>query len=106
MTPVDPLTLAPAAFLAGLLMFLAPCTLPIVPGYLAFIAGSVGSESEKGKRRRVVKNAIAFVLGFSVVFILLGTFAAEAGALLGPWRDALGRVAGALIIIFGLTMLG
>jgi cytochrome c-type biogenesis protein len=100
MTPLDPLTLAPAAFLAGILMFLAPCTLPIVPGYLAFIAGAGAS------RRRVVLNAIAFVLGFSIVFILLGTFAAEAGSFLGPWRDTLGRIAGAIIIIFGLTMLG
>jgi cytochrome c-type biogenesis protein len=100
MTPLDPLTLAPAAFLAGILMFLAPCTLPIVPGYLAFIAGAGAS------RRRVVLNSIAFVLGFSIVFILLGTFAAEAGSFLGPWRDTLGRIAGAIIIIFGLTMLG
>jgi cytochrome c-type biogenesis protein len=99
------LTLIPAAFLAGVLMFLAPCTLPIVPGYLAFIAGDpTGTESNK--RRRVLINALAFVIGFSVVFILLGTFAAAAGSFLGPWRDTLGRVAGALIILFGLTMLG
>jgi cytochrome c-type biogenesis protein len=104
MTPVDPLTLAPAAFLAGILMFLAPCTLPIVPGYISFIAGNpAGNEKYK---RRLLTNAIAFVFGFSVVFILLGTFAAAAGSFLGPWRDTLGRVAGILIILFGLTMLG
>ncbi len=80
-------------------MFLAPCTLPIVPGYLAFIAGGKG-------RGTMVKNALAFVLGFSVVFILLGTFAAALGALLGPWREILARAAGVLIIVFGLTMLG
>jgi len=95
-----PLALAPAAFLAGILMFLAPCTLPIVPGYLAFIAGAGAS------RRRVLLNALAFVLGFSLVFILLGTFAAALGAFLGPWRDALSRAAGVIIILFGLTMLG
>jgi cytochrome c-type biogenesis protein len=88
-----------AAFLAGVLMFLAPCTLPIVPGYLAFISGG-------GSRRAVVINAIAFVLGFSIIFILLGTFAATIGSFLCPWRDTLGRVGGAIIIIFGLTMLG
>lgn len=107
MTPVDPLALAPAAFLAGILMFLAPCTLPIVPGYLAFISGSGASwNGQHKKRRAVVINAIAFVLGFSIVFILLGTFAAEAGSFLGPWRDTLARAAGAVIVIFGLTMLG
>lgn len=105
MTPVDPLTLAPAAFVAGVLMFLAPCTLPIVPGYLAFIAGNPTGDAN-AKRRRVLINAIAFVFGFSIVFILLGTFAGAAGSVLGPWRDTLGRVAGAFIILFGLTMLG
>ena len=107
MTPVDPIALAPAAFLAGVLMFLAPCTLPIVPGYLAFISGSgTSGNGQYNKRRAVLLNAIAFVLGFSLVFILLGTFAAEAGSFLGPWRDTLARAAGAIIIIFGLTMLG
>ncbi len=97
MTPLEPLVLIPAAFLAGILMFLAPCTLPIVPGYLAFIAGGRG---------KVVRNAAAFVLGFSIIFILLGTFAAFFGAILAPWHALLGRFAGVVIIIFGLTMLG
>jgi cytochrome c-type biogenesis protein len=96
-TPLDPLLLAPAAFLAGILMFLAPCTLPIVPGYLAFIAGGQG---------RVVRNAAAFVLGFSVIFILLGAFAGFLGAFIGPWRPLLGQTAGVILIIFGLVMLG
>lgn len=99
MTPFEPFALAPAAFLAGVLMFLAPCTLPLVPGYLAFIAGGTG-------KRRVVVNALAFVIGFSIIFILLGSFAGFFGALIGPWRDTLGRAAGALLILFGLTMLG
>ncbi len=110
MTPLDPLTLAPAAFLAGLLMFLAPCTLPIVPGYIAFISGTSAGDAYRktgsGVKGRVVINAVAFVLGFSVVFILLGTFAAAAGSVLGPWKDTLARAAGGIIIIFGLTMLG
>lgn len=106
MTPLDPLALAPAAFLAGLLMFLAPCTLPIVPGYLAFIAAVPSEASARERRRRVLVNALAFVIGFSFVFILLGTFAAAIGSFLGPWKDTLSRAAGAIIIIFGLTMLG
>jgi cytochrome c-type biogenesis protein len=91
------LLFAPAAFLAGVLMFLAPCTLPIVPGYLAFIAGKGG---------RVIQNAIAFVLGFSITFTLLGTFAGLLGAAIAPWQEVLVRVAGILFIFFGLTVLG
>ncbi len=86
-------------------MFLAPCTLPIVPGYLAFIAG-VPAGQAGSSRRRIFINALAFVIGFSAVFILLGSFAASLGGLLGPWREILGRAAGAIIILFGLTMLG
>ena len=97
MTPLEPLLLAPAAFLAGVLMFLAPCTLPIVPGYLAFIAGKQG---------RVMANALAFVVGFSIVFIVLGAFAGFLGAFLAPWRGALSMVAGAVLIFFGLVILG
>ena len=103
MTPLEPLVLIPAAFLAGVLMFLAPCTLPIVPGYLAFIAGSPKGEKARG---RIIRNAIAFVIGFSIVFILLGTFAAALGGIVGPWKDIISRLAGAVIILFGLTMLG
>ncbi len=97
MTPLDPFLLAPAAFLAGVLMFLAPCTLPIVPGYLAFIAGA---------QRRVMPNAIAFVLGFSIIFIALGAFAGVLGAFLAPWRDILTMAGGAVLIFFGLVMIG
>ncbi len=109
MTP-DMLTLVPAAFLAGILMFLAPCTLPLVPGYLAFIAGvperEVSKTGSRDAKRRVMRNAIFFCLGFSIVFVVLGLFAASIGAVLGPWRELISRGAGVLIIIFGLTMLG
>ena len=88
-------SLVVAAFIAGLLMFLAPCTLPIVPAYLSFIGAG-----------RVMRNAFAFVIGFSVVFIVLGAFAGVLGGLIGPYRDLFMRVAGALIIFFGLTLLG
>jgi cytochrome c-type biogenesis protein len=99
--------LAFGAFIAGILMFLAPCTLPIVPGYLAFIAGIPESAAHvRGARHRIVYNALAFVLGFSFVFILLGACAGYVGAFVAPWRDVLGRLAGAVLIIFGLTMLG
>jgi cytochrome c-type biogenesis protein len=89
------------AFVAGLAMFLAPCTLPIVPGYLAFIAGG-----REAGRRALVRNAIAFVLGFSVVFIVLGLFAVAIGHALGAWRLLVPQVAGGILLLFGLVMLG
>lgn len=109
MTP-DLFALVPAAFIAGVLMFLAPCTLPIVPGYLAFIAGVPESEISKTgfneAKRRVLRNAFWFCVGFSLLFIVLGLFAASVGAALGPWRHLISRGAGFVIILFGLTMLG
>lgn len=103
--------LVAGAFVAGFLMFLAPCTLPIVPGYLAFIAGiplaALSDPASKKKAQRIVlKNALAFVLGFSAVFIVLGASAGLLGTFVGPWRYALAKVGGVIIIIFGLTMLG
>ena len=98
-------SLIPAAFVAGVLMFLAPCTLPIVPGYLAFIAGAQGDKMSVS-RRRILWNALAFVAGFSIVFVALGASAGLLGSFIGPWKELISRVAGALIILFGLTMLG
>jgi cytochrome c-type biogenesis protein len=100
-----------SAFIAGLLMFLAPCTLPLVPAYLGFISG-VSSEDlhdpEKAEaaRRKIVLNGIFFVLGFSVVFILFGTLAGFLGTGLAPYRIWFGRIGGVLVILFGLFMLG
>jgi cytochrome c-type biogenesis protein len=92
-------------------MFLAPCTLPIVPGYLAFISGiSLGKGLDDSARRQaralVLRNALSFVLGFSAVFILLGASAGFVGAALGPSRYLLARLGGLIIILFGVTMLG
>lgn len=107
MSPVDPIAFAPAAFLAGVFMFLAPCTLPIVPGYLAFVAGvPAGNSLTDSLRRRIRLNALAFIVGFSLVFIFLGLFAGFVGSVIGPWRYALARGAGAVVVLFGLTMLG
>ncbi len=101
------------AFIAGILMFLAPCTLPIVPAYLAFIAGvplealsQTDVAARRQARRAVMRNALAFVIGFSLIFILLGASAGVLGSLLGPWRGLIAKVGGAIVIFFGLTMLG
>ncbi len=112
---MDTALLIPSAFIAGVLMFLAPCTLPIIPGYLVFIAAvpvtplsnspHSARENNVKRRRRILKNALFFVLGFSIIFILLGTFAATLGSLLGSYRDFLSRASGGMIILFGLMML-
>jgi len=100
-------TFAISAFIAGLLMFLAPCTLPLVPAYLAFISGVKQDEVKNNKtaRRKIRLNAISFVLGFSVIFISFGILAGFFGSFVGPYRVLLSQIGGAFIIIFGLMML-
>ncbi len=101
-----------AAFGAGLLSFLSPCVLPLVPPYLGYLAGASIEEltGKEGERRigraRVVGLAAAFVLGFSTVFITLGATASVFGQLLMRWSYELGIVAGVVIIIMGLHFLG
>ncbi len=94
------------AFLAGLASSLAPCVLPLVPAYLSYLSGYAvtqpGARSRK-ERLNLVLHAVFFVLGFTLVFMLLGLAAASLGALLrGPWLRVIG---GLLIIFFGLTLL-
>jgi cytochrome c-type biogenesis protein len=99
----------PAAFLAGLMSFLSPCVLPLVPGYLSLISGAGVEElksSQSQLMRRVMMNSIAFILGFSVVFIALGAAATELGQVLGIYKHTLARVAGVVIILFGLHLTG
>jgi len=100
-----------ASFFAGLLTFLAPCTLPIIPAYLGFISGVNRKELEnpalaKTARRKIFFNGLAFIAGFSFIFILLGVFAGFAGAALAPYRLWLTRLGGILVILFGLFLLG
>ncbi len=97
------------AFFAGLLSFLSPCVLPLVPGYVSMISG-VGVEELKSAQaqlmRRVMVNSVAFILGFSAVFISEGLAATELGAALGLYKHRLSIVAGVVIIIFGLHLTG
>ncbi|WP_457629753.1 cytochrome c biogenesis CcdA family protein [Oceanithermus sp.] len=86
-----------AAFFAGMFSFLSPCVLPLVPTYLAYLGGDQG---------RPVKNAVFFILGFSLIFILLGLPFTVLGGLLSAYKPILGRVGGVLLILFGLYMLG
>lgn len=99
------------AFIAGFLTFLAPCTLPLVPGYLGFISGASledlkDPEKSKKARWKIFLNGLFFMLGFSAVFIIMGTLVGFIGAaFLVPYRLWLGRIGGVFVIIFGLFML-
>lgn len=100
-----------SAFFAGLLTFLAPCTLPLVPAYLGFISGVSTKDLEdpekaKEARRKIVLNGVFFILGFSVIFIAFGTLAGFLGQSLVTSRDIIAKVGGVFIVIFGLFMLG
>jgi cytochrome c-type biogenesis protein len=98
-----------AAFLAGLVSFLSPCVLPLVPGYVSLISGA-GVEQLKTHEsqllRKVMLNSIAFILGFSVVFITLGAVATEVSQMLSRYRSTLAQIAGVVIILFGLHLTG
>jgi cytochrome c-type biogenesis protein len=96
-----------AAFLAGIISFVSPCVLPIVPGYLSFITGlSLDEMQGSGERRRMLKgvvaNMLAFIAGFSVVFISLGATATFVGRLVFDYKEFLARNLAVLVIIFGL----
>lgn len=98
-----------AAFLAGLVSFLSPCVLPLVPGYVSLISG-VGAEQIKSQEsrllRKIMLNSISFILGFSVVFVTLGAISTEVGQLLARYKSTLAQVAGVVIILFGLHLTG
>jgi cytochrome c-type biogenesis protein len=98
-----------AAFLAGLVSFLSPCVLPLVPGYVSLISG-VGVEQLKTQEsqllRKVMLNSVAFILGFSVVFVTLGAVATEVSQMLSRYRSTLAQIAGVVIILFGLHLTG
>jgi cytochrome c-type biogenesis protein len=112
-----------AAFGAGLLSFVSPCVLPLIPGYLSYISGlsldemrgtptaagggaAVAVAATPDTRRRIVLSSLAFILGFSIVFVSLGASASFIGQFLTSRLTLLGRIAGAIIIIFGLHTMG
>ena len=98
------------SFIAGLITFLAPCTLPLVPGYLGFISG-VSLEDLKDPQKlkkvrlKIFLNGLFYVIGFSIIFILLGSLFGLAGSILAKYRLLLSRVGGAFVIFFGLYMI-
>ncbi len=94
------------AVLAGIISFLSPCVLPIVPPYLAYMAGTSPSEIKGRADPRVVRSAIFFVLGLSTVFLLLGFAASAIGRAFLQYQNYLGTIAGVVIIAFGLHFIG
>ncbi|MDR3466368.1 MAG: cytochrome c biogenesis CcdA family protein [Xanthobacteraceae bacterium] len=101
----------PAALIAGLISFLSPCVLPLVPPYLVYLTGATiehvaSDEQLAASKRAVMLSALAFVCGFSTVFVALGASASLIGAAMRAWSAQLSIVAGVAIIIMGLHFLG
>jgi cytochrome c-type biogenesis protein len=102
------LLIALAAFGAGLLSFLSPCVLPLIPGYVSVITGFTPAELSESKPSlaRVLMPSLLFVAGFTFVFVALGASASLLGSLLAPYKSILSRVSAGLIILMGILMLG
>src|ERR1700719_4982652 len=103
--------LIPAALIAGLVSFLSPCVLPLVPPYLVYLTGATiehvaNDEAAASSKRAVMLSALLFVLGFSTVFVALGATASLIGGLIRAWSAELSIAAGIAIILMGLHFLG
>lgn len=108
----------PVAMLAGLVSFLSPCVLPLVPGYLGFLGGAVAPRSASGTggqatqgtetatRGRLVLGVLLFILGFTLVFVLYTVLGGTVGVFLLQWGDLITRILGVVIIAMGLVFLG
>jgi len=95
------------AFLAGLASFLSPCVFSLVPAYIGYIGGrAAGGENNASNRWRTFSHGLAFVLGFSIIFVILGVAAAAAGHFLFDMRYWLAKIGGIVVVIFGLHMVG
>ena len=94
------------ALVAGLVSFFSPCVIPLLPGYLSYATGLTGADLEYARRSRMVAGSVLFVLGFAVVFVILGTLSGAVGAWLITWRDTLTFVLGVVTIVLGLAFAG
>lgn len=100
----------PVAVIAGLLSFFSPCVLPLLPGYLSYATGLSGADLASGEagrhRGRMVLGSALFVLGFAVVFVLIGAAFGSVGVWLRSWQDEITLVLGALLVVLGLVFAG
>ena len=96
----------PLAGVAGVVSFLSPCVLPLVPGYLSYVTGLAGADLADRQRGRLVAGALLFVLGFTVVFVTAGVLVGGAGAFLIEHERLLQRILGGLTILLGLAFMG
>ncbi len=98
------------SFLEGIITFVSPCLLPMLPIYISYFAGGTDESGDNvnsaKKNRRVIKNALGFILGFTVVFVLLGALAGTFGRLLNEHQVAVNIITGLIVIFFGLNFLG
>ena len=98
------------AFLAGIVSFVSPCVLPLIPAYLSFLTGSsleeLKTQSDVGSRARVMFHALAFVAGFTVVFMAIGLSASAIGSAFVNYKDWIARIGGVVVIVLGLNMIG
>ncbi|MGI5325647.1 cytochrome c biogenesis CcdA family protein [Actinomadura nitritigenes] len=97
---------APLAALAGLVSFLSPCVLPLVPGYLSYVTGMTGADLAEQRRGRLLSGVLLFVAGFSVVFVSYGVALGGLGRWLLEYQDQITRVLGIVTIVFGLAFMG
>lgn len=96
----------PVALLAGLVSFFSPCVIPLLPGYLSYATGLGGADLEDARRGRMVAGAVLFVLGFSLVFVALGSLSGALGSWLITWQRQITVVLGVLTIVLGLAFAG
>ncbi len=89
------------SFLEGIITFISPCLLPMLPVYISYFAG----QGTQDKQQRTLKNALGFVLGFTVVFVLLGAFAGSVGRFLMQYQTAFNAVGGSIVVLFGLNFM-
>ena len=97
----------PLAFLAGLLAFLSPCVIPLIPGYIAYVSGfAITAEPTRADRRRVLVGVLGFVAGMGVVFVSLSVVFGTLGLILAPYLDLILRVSGVVLIVLGIVFAG
>jgi len=97
----------PIALLAGLVSFLSPCVLPLVPGYLGFLGGTVTSRRGRSSGRgRLIGGVLLFIAGFTLVFVAMGVLAGSLGRFFLEYQDAITRVLGVVVIVLGLVFVG